>query len=205
MTQKWLSSLHLRHSSPNPCHYVDKLHCSSKQMCQGPVVQQVQQGKIDGFGSSCPHPVHNHHPWDRKWEVGICSVYHRQKNTTVPQFGHKWLEFNWSLPKPKYLHCAKWLLEACGKASLQGRRTICIVCKSQIKQYMPCKETSNLKTPHFKREKEMNLKIFDSPTTRTKLCHSHRFHILQGQADQTTISDLFHRDFKVDLDGKVVQ
>lgn len=49
----------------------------------------------------------------------------------------------------------------------------------------------------------MNLKIFDSPTTRTKLCH--RFHILQGQADQTTISDLFHRDFKVDLDGEVVQ
>lgn len=63
---------------------------------------------------------------------------------------------------------------------------------------LPRKQT-NLKTPHFKREKEMNLKIFDSPTTRTKLCH--RFHILQGQADQTTISDLFHRDFKVDLDG----
>lgn len=130
MTQKihW-KNFHLRHSSPRLCHYVDKLHCSSRQMCQGPMVQQVQQvqqGKTDWVEFQiCPHPVHNHHPWDRKWKVVHCITRGKKR---LFQFGYRWLEFKWYLPNHEYLQCAKWLFEACGKASLQGRKTICIEC-----------------------------------------------------------------------------
>ena len=128
MTQKSLSNFHLRYSSPRLCHYVDKLHCSSRQMCQGPMVQQVQQGKTDWvWFQICPHPVHSHHPWDRKWKVVHCITRGEKR---LFQFGYRWLEFKWYLPNCKYLQCAKWLSEACqcGKASLQGRKTICIEC-----------------------------------------------------------------------------
>lgn len=151
MTQKSLSNFHLRYSSPRLCHYVDKLHCSSRQMCQGPMVQQVQQGKTDCvWFQICPHPVHSHHPWDRKWKVVHCIT--RGKNDCSSLVTDDW-NSNDTYPTANIYSvrsdCSRHVNVAKHHCKAGRQYVLNVLCESQIKQCMPSKETNKLEDQTF--------------------------------------------------------